>query len=138
MRGTPGAAGMRRTDEHTRERVLEVRCAAWCRLDRNGLRGHRDIARFVRSGEAARYSQVQPIGNLGDMAHFDVFNGDADGICALHQLRLARPREATLITGAKRDIALVERVPAQPGDSLTVLDISFDVNRAALTALLAK
>lgn len=72
------------------------------------------------------------------MAHFDVFNGDADGICALHQLRLARPREATLITGAKRDIALVERVPAQPGDSLTVLDISFDVNRKALTALLAK
>ncbi|SDD04093.1 acetyltransferase [Paraburkholderia lycopersici] len=72
------------------------------------------------------------------MAHFDVFNGDADGICALHQLRLARPREATLITGTKRDIALVERVPAQPGDSLTVLDISFDVNRAALMALLAK
>lgn len=72
------------------------------------------------------------------MAHFDVFNGDADGICALHQLRLARPREATLVTGAKRDIALVERVPAQAGDSLTVLDISFDVNRKALTALLAK
>ncbi|WP_322104322.1 acetyltransferase [Paraburkholderia sp. J41] len=71
------------------------------------------------------------------MAHFDVFNGDADGICALHQLRLARPREATLVTGTKRDIALVERVPAKPGDSLTVLDISFDVNRAALTRLLA-
>jgi hypothetical protein len=70
------------------------------------------------------------------MAHFDVFNGDADGICALHQLRLARPREATLITGCKRDIALVKRVPARPGDSLTVLDISFDTNRAALCALL--
>ncbi|MDR3098417.1 MAG: acetyltransferase [Paraburkholderia sp.] len=70
------------------------------------------------------------------MAHFDVFNGDADGICALHQLRLARPREATLVTGAKRDIALVERVEAQPGDSLTVLDISFDSNREALCALL--
>ena len=70
------------------------------------------------------------------MAHFDVFNGDADGICALHQLRLARPREATLITGAKRDIALVKRVHAQPGDSLTVLDISFDSNREALCALL--
>ncbi|WP_322041997.1 acetyltransferase [Paraburkholderia sp. J67] len=72
------------------------------------------------------------------MAHFDVFNGDADGICALHQLRLARPREATLVTGAKRDIALVERVAAQPGDSLTVLDISLDTNRAALCALLDK
>ncbi|WP_321813061.1 MULTISPECIES: acetyltransferase [unclassified Paraburkholderia] len=72
------------------------------------------------------------------MAHFDVFNGDADGICALHQLRLARPREATLITGAKRDIALVKRVEAQPGDSLTVLDISFDTNRAAVCSLLDK
>ncbi|MFX1675511.1 acetyltransferase [Paraburkholderia sp. A2WS-5] len=70
------------------------------------------------------------------MAHFDVFNGDADGICALHQLRLSRPREATLVTGAKRDIALIKRVPAHPGDSLTVLDISFDANRAALCALL--
>ncbi|WP_028218710.1 hypothetical protein [Paraburkholderia oxyphila] len=70
------------------------------------------------------------------MAHFDVFNGDADGICALHQLRLARPREATLVTGAKRDIALVKRVQARPGDSLTVLDISFDANREALCALL--
>lgn len=72
------------------------------------------------------------------MAHFDVFNGDADGLCALHQLRLARPREATLVTGTKREIALVERVPAKPGDSLTVLDISFDVNRKALLPLLAK
>ena len=25
------------------------------------------------------------------MAQFDVFNGDADGICALQQLRLAQP-----------------------------------------------
>ncbi|WP_028228005.1 hypothetical protein [Paraburkholderia ferrariae] len=70
------------------------------------------------------------------MAHFDVFNGDADGICALHQLRLARPLEATLVTGVKRDTALVARVPAQPGDTLTVLDISFDSNRDALVKLL--
>ncbi|TAM05280.1 MAG: acetyltransferase [Paraburkholderia sp.] len=70
------------------------------------------------------------------MAHFDVFNGDADGICALHQLRLARPREATLITGVKRDTELVARVPAHRGDTLTVLDISFDSNREALTKLL--
>jgi hypothetical protein len=26
------------------------------------------------------------------MTFSDVFNGDADGICALHQLRLAQPR----------------------------------------------
>jgi len=39
---------------------------------------------------------------IGSMAYYDVFNGDADGICALHQLRLAEPREATLVTGVKR------------------------------------
>ena len=43
------------------------------------------------------------------MTTIDVFNGDADGLCALHQLRLAEPRESVLVTGVKRDIALVER-----------------------------
>lgn len=70
------------------------------------------------------------------MADFDVFNGDADGICALVQLRLAEPREATLITGVKRDIALLERVQAQAGDRVTVLDISLEKNRPALDRLL--
>lgn len=72
------------------------------------------------------------------MAHFDVFNGDADGICALHQLRLAHPIDSTLVTGVKRDIALLERVHAHPGDSVTVLDISSDVNRTTLLALLER
>jgi hypothetical protein len=70
------------------------------------------------------------------MAYFDVFNGDADGICALQQLRLADPRDAPLITGVKRDIALLERVEAQAEDEVTVLDISLDRNRVALMALL--
>ena len=70
------------------------------------------------------------------MRHYDVFNGDADGICALHQLRLAAPRESQLVTGAKRDIELLDRVAAQPGDSVTVLDVSLDRNRAALLRLL--
>jgi hypothetical protein len=70
------------------------------------------------------------------MAFFDVFNGDADGICALQQLRLAEPREATLVTGVKRDIALLGRVRAGPGDEVTVLDISLDKNRDALLGLL--
>lgn len=69
--------------------------------------------------------------------HFDVFNGDADGICALQQLRLAQPRETLAVTGLKREIALLQRVAAQPGDSVTVLDISLDRNRAPLLALLA-
>lgn len=70
------------------------------------------------------------------MSCFDVFNGDADGICALHQLRLAEPREAELITGVKRDIALLGRVRAAAGDRVTVLDISMDKNREALQGLL--
>jgi len=70
------------------------------------------------------------------MAYFDVFNGDADGICALQQLRLAEPREAALVTGVKRDIALLARVRAHPGDEVTVLDVSLDRNRDALLGLL--
>jgi hypothetical protein len=71
------------------------------------------------------------------LTQFDVFNGDADGICALHQLRLVTPADAVLVTGPKRDIALLERVAAAAGDRVTVLDISLDRNRAALERLLA-
>lgn len=59
---------------------------------------------------------------------YDVFNGDADGICALHQLRLAHPMHATLITGVKRDIQLLQNFESNPGDRITVLDISLDSN----------
>ena len=72
---------------------------------------------------------------------FDVFNGDADGLCALQQLRLAAPADAQLVTGAKRDIALLARADldtAATGDVVTVLDISLDRNRAALETLLAR
>ena len=66
----------------------------------------------------------------------DVINGDADGLCALLQLRLAEPRAAALITGVKRDIRLLERVP--PGARrVTVCDLSLAENRVALEALLA-
>lgn len=71
------------------------------------------------------------------MTHFDVFNGDADGICALQQLRLAEPLEAIAVTGVKRDVGLLARVPAAEGDRVTVLDISLDSNRAALNRVLA-
>lgn len=70
------------------------------------------------------------------MTDFDVFNGDADGICALIQLRLADPRDSELITGVKRDIQLLSQVQAQAGDRVTVLDISLDKNREALDTLL--
>jgi hypothetical protein len=69
---------------------------------------------------------------------FDVFNGDADGICALHQLRLAEPAETELITGVKRDIGLLKRVMAGTGDQVIALDITVEKNLAALQDLLAK
>ncbi len=70
------------------------------------------------------------------MAFYDIFNGDADGLCALQQLRLVQPRSSVLITGVKRDIALVQQVHAASGDSLTVLDVSLHENRAAVVAQL--
>ena len=73
------------------------------------------------------------------LRHIDVFNGDADGLCALHQLRLVDPQpRAELITGVKRDIKLLSRLQAAgvTGAEITVLDISLDPNREALQALL--
>jgi hypothetical protein len=71
------------------------------------------------------------------MRFYDIFNGDADGICALQQLRLEDPRASVLVTGTKREIALVERVDAQAGDELTVLDLSFKTNARAVMRALA-
>ena len=68
----------------------------------------------------------------------DVFNGDADGICALVQLRLAQPAEAKLVTGIKRDIELLAQVSVEPDDHVTVLDISLEKNRKALDRILGQ
>jgi len=68
--------------------------------------------------------------------YIDVCNGDADGLCALHQLRLAEPRKAELITGLKREIGLLSQVKAEPGLVVAVLDLSLDRNRPALMKLL--
>lgn len=71
------------------------------------------------------------------MHNIDVFNGDADGICALQQLRLRSPQpDARLITGVKRDIALLDQLDDVADSRLTVLDISLDRNREALKRLL--
>jgi single-stranded DNA-specific DHH superfamily exonuclease len=71
------------------------------------------------------------------MTHYiDVFNGDADGICSLIQLRLAHPVESTLITGVKRDISLLKQVNAQANDQVTVLDISMQKNHEDLQRIL--
>ena len=64
----------------------------------------------------------------------DVFNGDADGLFAAHQLRLAEPGPdpgaVAIVTGLKREIALLERIelpafqqrpcsPVPPGSPLS-------------------
>lgn len=70
------------------------------------------------------------------MAFYFAFNGDADGLCALQQLRLAKPGESILVTGVKRDIQLLKRVPAGNGDTVYALDVSLDSNRDGLQMLL--
>ncbi len=72
------------------------------------------------------------------MQFIDVFNGDADGLCARQQLRLAAPVNAILVSGVKRDISLLKQVQAAAGDEVTVLDISLDKNREALLRLLTQ
>lgn len=70
---------------------------------------------------------------------YDVFNGDADGICSLHQLRLAEPRRSRLISGVKRDTGLLKKLARLPdcrNNRITVLDISLDKNRNDLLVLL--
>ena len=71
------------------------------------------------------------------MTCFDVCNGDADGLFALRQWRLAHPQESIVVTGIKRDIELLSRVEAGADDQVAVFDISLDRNRAALERLLA-
>lgn len=71
------------------------------------------------------------------MTRYDVFNGDADGICALHQLRLAEPADAVLVTGTKRENALLGLIRPVAGDRVTALDIAMPGNREALAAMLA-
>lgn len=70
------------------------------------------------------------------MHYIDVFNGDADGICALIQLRKTSPQQAQLVTGVKRDINLLKYVEATPKHHISVLDISFDKNRQDIARLL--
>jgi hypothetical protein len=84
----------------------------------------------------ATCDDINPDISLVTLRTIDVFNGDADGLCALHQLRLEQPVESELVTGPKRDIGLLKRVTAGAGDRVTVLDIALSKNREALDRLL--
>ncbi len=69
--------------------------------------------------------------------HYDIFNGDADGIFSLHQYRLHKPsRKSQLLTGVKRDIYLLSYLENLHNCSLTVFDISLESNRGSLLRLL--
>lgn len=68
---------------------------------------------------------------------YDVFNGDADGICALHQLRMVNPVTNTVkITGVKRDIRLLSKINNVENCEIAVFDISLDSNKSDLETLL--
>jgi hypothetical protein len=72
------------------------------------------------------------------MRRIFAFNGDADGLCALQQLRLAeKPASLELVTGPKRRTRLLAGISAGRGDEVTVLDVSFDTNRDDVERLLA-
>ncbi|WP_196137775.1 DHH family phosphoesterase [Aliikangiella sp. G2MR2-5] len=66
------------------------------------------------------------------MKVYDVFNGDADGIFSLIQLRKSNPvkGEHHLVTGVKRDIKLLSKIDTNnlSGSHINALDISFDKN----------
>ncbi len=70
------------------------------------------------------------------MQYIDVFNGDADGLCSMVQLRNAKPVQSEIVTGVKRDIELLARVDAKAGDRITVLDVSMEKNKDALLRVL--
>lgn len=70
------------------------------------------------------------------MTNFDVFNGGVDGLCALHQYRLTYLGNANLVTGARHDDRLLERLKVQASDVVTVFDIPISQNREALVYIL--
>lgn len=73
------------------------------------------------------------------MADFDLFNGDADGIFSLLQVRQVEPRpDALRVTGVKRDTELFRKVSAQAGagDRITALDIGMARNTEGLNRVL--
>lgn len=74
--------------------------------------------------------------------YIDVFNGDADGIFSLIQLRKEKPiakEQQLLITGVKRDISLLKKICRlqATGSNITVLDVSFDKNSKEIEHLLS-
>jgi len=49
------------------------------------------------------------------VAFIDVFNGDTDGSCALHQVRPHCPRDAVLVPGARQTSQRVIKCEVKSG-----------------------
>jgi len=68
-----------------------------------------------------------------------IFNGDADGLISQHLLELSGVTPSVRITGLKREILLLERLPPSlESANVYVFDISLEANRGALLPLLEK
>lgn len=94
-------------------------------------------------GDGASNEGFPPSGRSGDppggeAAAVFVFNGDADGLCAQHILFLELGAPVLRVTGLKRDIELLDRVPLLPGVHVHALDISLKRNLGALPRLLGQ
>ena len=75
------------------------------------------------------------------MTDFDLFNGDADGIFSLLQMRQVDPRpDAVRVTGVKRDTKLFWQIAdhVSSGDQITALDIGMARNAVGLAAVLER
>ncbi|WP_051261879.1 DHH family phosphoesterase [Desulfovibrio inopinatus] len=73
--------------------------------------------------------------SLARSASAYAFNGDADGLCALVQLLAGRADTPILMTGVKRDQALLKRIPPVPGP-ICVLDVALGKNIDAVMPLI--
>ncbi len=58
------------------------------------------------------------------MTRYYAFNGDADGLCALQQLRLVEAQQATLVTGVKGESAYCDCDLAHEGNAPTISSLS--------------
>jgi hypothetical protein len=68
-----------------------------------------------------------------------IFNGDADGLISQHLIELTGVSPSLRITGLKREIMLLERLPTPRGAAdVYVFDISLEANREGLSCLLER
>jgi hypothetical protein len=71
-----------------------------------------------------------------DGSRFRVCRGGADGLCAVRQWQLHEPAPATLVTGLKHDVDLLDQVALGAAAQVLVCDLPPQRNRQALDRLL--